>query len=69
MSLLLSILRNLPRVAAAALAAGTLSVSAQVTDVERGRLVYNRLTTNHTAIEQVVARGWVEEGIVMCAPR
>ena len=29
----------------------------------------HRLTTNRTAIDQVVARGWVDEGIAMCAPR
>jgi cytochrome c553 len=29
----------------------------------------HRLTTNRTAIDQVIARGWVDEGVVMCAPR
>ena len=29
----------------------------------------HRITTNRTAIDQVVARGWVDEGIAMCAPR
>ena len=29
----------------------------------------HRLTTNRTAIDQVIARGWVDEGIAMCAPR
>ena len=29
----------------------------------------HRLTTNRTAIDQVVARGWIDEGIAMCAPR
>ena len=29
----------------------------------------HRLTSNRTALDQVVARGWVDEGIAMCAPR
>ena len=29
----------------------------------------HRLTTNRTAIDQVVSRGWVDEGVAMCAPR
>ena len=29
----------------------------------------HRLTTNRTALDQVVARGWIDEGIAMCAPR
>ena len=28
----------------------------------------HRITTNLTAIQQVVARGWTNEGVVMCAP-
>jgi hypothetical protein len=27
----------------------------------------HRITTNRTSIEQVAARGWIDEGIVMCA--
>ena len=27
----------------------------------------HRITTNRTAIDQVVARGWIDEGVVMCA--
>jgi hypothetical protein len=29
----------------------------------------HRITTNRTAIDQVVGRGWVDEGVAMCAPR
>jgi cytochrome c553 len=29
----------------------------------------HRITTNRTAIEQVAARGWTDEGIAMCAPQ
>ena len=29
----------------------------------------HRITTNRTAIDQVVARGWIDEGIAMCAPQ
>ena len=33
-----------------------------------GRDSNHRITANPAAIEQVVARGWIEEGVVMCAP-
>lgn len=29
----------------------------------------HRLTTNRTSIDQVTARGWIDEGIAMCAPQ
>jgi len=29
----------------------------------------HRITTNRTSIEQVIARGWIDEGIAMCAPQ
>ena len=29
----------------------------------------HRITTNRTSIEQVAARGWIDEGIAMCAPQ
>jgi hypothetical protein len=29
----------------------------------------HRITTNLGALQQVVARGWINEGIVMCAPQ
>lgn len=29
----------------------------------------HRITTNRTSIEQVLARGWIDEGIAMCAPQ
>jgi Repeat of unknown function (DUF5648) len=29
----------------------------------------HRITSSATAIQQVLARGWVDEGIVMCAPQ
>ena len=35
----------------------------------RGIASNHRITTNRTAIDQVVARGWIDEGPVMCAPR
>jgi cytochrome c553 len=35
----------------------------------RGIASNHRITTNRTAIDQVVARGWIDEGVVMCAPR
>ena len=35
----------------------------------RGIASNHRITTNRTAIEQVAGRGWIDEGIVMCAPR
>lgn len=29
----------------------------------------HRITTSITAINEVVARGWINEGVVMCAPQ
>lgn len=29
----------------------------------------HRITTNRTSIDQVAARGWIDEGIAMCAPQ
>jgi hypothetical protein len=34
----------------------------------RGIASNHRITTNRTAIEQAVGRGWIDEGVVMCAP-
>jgi len=28
----------------------------------------HRITSSQSAIQQVISRGWVDEGIVMCAP-
>ncbi|MEO8134661.1 MAG: choice-of-anchor D domain-containing protein [Betaproteobacteria bacterium] len=28
----------------------------------------HRITTNRTSVEQVISRGWIDEGIVMCVP-
>jgi hypothetical protein len=35
----------------------------------RGIESNHRITTNRTAIDQVAGRGWIDEGVVMCAPR
>jgi cytochrome c553 len=35
----------------------------------RGIASNHRITTNRRAIEQVAGRGWIDEGVVMCAPR
>ena len=29
----------------------------------------HRITSDQAAIQQVVARGWINEGVVMCAPQ
>ena len=29
----------------------------------------HRITSDQTAIQEVVARGWINEGVVMCAPQ
>ena len=50
--------------------AGTLPVyRAYNNGSARGIDSNHRLTTNRTAIDQVIARGWVDEGIAMCALR
>jgi len=36
--------------------------------IARGIDSNHRITTNRTAIDQVVGRGWIDEGVVMCAP-
>ena len=33
----------------------------------RGMDSNHRITSNQTAIQEVVARGWINEGVVMCA--
>ena len=58
------------RLAASACGTGTVPVyRAYNNGSARGIESNHRLTTNRTAIEQVVGRGWVDEGIAMCAPR
>jgi hypothetical protein len=56
--------------AAAACASDTVPVyRAYNNGAVRGLDSNHRLTTNRTAVEQVIARGWIDEGIAMCAPR
>jgi len=51
-------------------AAGTVPVlRAYNNGFARGIDSNHRITTNRTAIDQVVGRGWIDEGLVMCAPR
>ena len=58
------------RLAAASCGQGTVPVyRAYNNGAGRGIDSNHRITTNRTAIDQVVARGWVDEGIAMCAPR
>ena len=58
------------RLAAAACEPGTVPVyRAYNNGSARGIDSNHRITTNRTAIEQVLARGWIDEGIAMCAPR
>ena len=50
-------------------AAGTVPVYRAYNDgFRQGRDSNHRITSNPPAIQQVVARGWIAEGIVMCAP-
>ena len=50
-------------------APGTLPVYRAYNDgFVRGRDSNHRLTTSREAIDGVVARGWIDEGVVMCAP-
>ncbi|MBK7470249.1 MAG: hypothetical protein IPI73_06020 [Betaproteobacteria bacterium] len=50
-------------------AAGTVPVYRAYNDgFRQGRDSNHRITSNPAAIQQVVARGWIAEGIVMCAP-
>ena len=49
--------------------AGTISVYRAYNDgFSRGIDSNHRITANVVAIQEVVARGWVDEGVVMCAP-
>jgi cytochrome c553 len=58
------------QLAGAACAAGTVPVyRAYNNGAARGMDSNHRITTNRTAIEQVAARGWIDEGIAMCAPQ
>ena len=54
----------------AACAPGTVPVYlAYNNGAARGIDSNHRITTNRTSIEQVAARGWIDEGIAMCAPQ
>lgn len=58
------------RLAGAACAPGTVPVyRAYNNGAARGIDSKHRITTNRTSIEQVAARGWIDEGIAMCAPQ
>lgn len=49
-------------------AAGTVPVYRAYNNGQaRGIDSNHRITTNRTAVDQVVARGWIDEGVVMCA--
>lgn len=49
--------------------AGTIPVYRAYNDgFSRGIDSNHRITANVVAIQEVVARGWVDEGVVMCAP-
>ena len=49
--------------------AGTLSVYRAYNDEFRHKRDSNhRITASRIAIQQVIARGWIDEGVVMCAP-
>jgi hypothetical protein len=55
--------------AGGACAAGTVPVYRAYNDgAARGIDSNHRITTNRTAIAQVAARGWIDEGLVMCVP-
>lgn len=59
---------NLP--ASGSCAAGTIPVYRAYNDgYAQGRDSNHRISASLTAIHQVVARGWINEGIVMCAPQ
>jgi cytochrome c553 len=54
---------------AGACPAGTVPVYRAYNNGSARRIDSNhRITTNRTAIEQAVGRGWIDEGVVMCAP-
>jgi hypothetical protein len=57
-------------VVAGACQAGTVPVyRAYNNGSSRGIESNHRITTNRTAIGQVVGRGWIDEGVVMCVPQ
>jgi hypothetical protein len=61
---------NTSQLAGPACAPGTVPVyRAYNNGAARGVDSNHRLTTNRTAFQQVVARGWLDEGVAMCAPQ